>query len=101
MNADATQLELDFHSAVGDGYANWQWDQQQAIKRISEVWGLPINRRVRVKLVNIDSEFEGLLQLAEYPLSIDRRRPLLLRLTPLTFFSAEIERCSVIQGEEP
>jgi hypothetical protein len=48
-------------------------------------------------LTNIDSEFEGVLRLAEFPLSLDRRKPLTLRLAPLVFSSAEIERCSMIE----
>jgi len=91
------QLELDFHAPAGDGYAVWEWDQEQAVKRIAAEWELPLNRRVRLKLANIDSEFEGELKLAEHPLTMDRRRPLLLKLTPLEFSSVEIERCAVIE----
>jgi hypothetical protein len=94
---DSNQLELDFHAPVGRGYANWQWDQQQALKRIAQTWGLPINKRVRVKLANIDSEFEGKLCLAEVPVAIDRRRPLTLRVAPLEFSSLEIQSCAVIE----
>jgi len=97
VDGDAEQLDLNFHGPVGNGYASWQWDQQQAVKRVIEEWGIPINRRVRVKLTNIDSEFEGKLCLAEFPLTIDHRRPLLLRLTPLQFVSTEIESCTVLE----
>jgi hypothetical protein len=97
MQSESTQLDLDFHAPVGDGYASWQWDREQTIKKIAEVWGLPLNRRVRVRLVNIDSEFEGRLGLAELPVSMDRRRPLLLKLAPITFSSTEIECCTVLE----
>lgn len=97
MPTESQQLELDFHGPVENGFASWLWDQQQAVKRVIEEWGLPINRRVRVKLVNVDSEFEGILCLAELPLTIDRRRPLALRLAPLTFSSTEIESCAVLE----
>ena len=97
MRGETTQQEMDFHGAVGGGYAAWQWDHDQAVKKISDLWGLPLNRRVRVKLVNIDSEFVGKLTLAEFPLTLDRRRSLLLRLPPLEFSSTEIERCAVVE----
>jgi hypothetical protein len=97
METDRTQLVMDFHAPVGDGYASWQCDQEQAIKRIAVVWELPLNRRVRVKLLDIDSEFEGKLTLAEFPLSLDRRKALLLRLAPLSFSSEEIEKCAVVE----
>jgi hypothetical protein len=96
MQGDTTQQEMDFRGPVGGGYAAWQWDHDQAVKNISELWGLPLNRRVRLKLINIDSEFVGKLTLAEFPLSLDRRRPLLLRLPPLQFSSTEIEWCAVV-----
>ena len=97
MTSKPGQLDLDFQAPVGNGYGSWEWDQREAIKKISGTWGLPINRKVRLKLFDIDSEFEGILRLDEFPLSMDKRRPLTLRLTPLVFSSLEIEQCMVIQ----
>ena len=94
---DIEQAEIDFGSPAGDGYAMWQWDQAEAIKKIAKVWALPLNQRFRLKLVNIDSEFEGFLSLAERPITLDRRKPLVLRLKPLKFCSDEIEHCVVIE----
>jgi len=91
------QLEMNFGSPVGNGYETWKWDQEQAVKKIAGVWDLPLNRKVHLKLVNIDSEFEGVLTLAERPLSLDRRQPLILRLRPLKFSSDEIESCVVME----
>ena len=99
MPGEATQLEMDFHGPVGDGYANWLRDQQEALKRIAAVWELPLGRRVRLRLHNVDSEFVGKLSLAQVPLSLDRRRPLTLRLPPLEFSSTEIEYCAVMEEE--
>jgi hypothetical protein len=39
--ADAEQLSLDFHAPATDGYAVWQWDHEQAVRRIAEQWGCP------------------------------------------------------------
>ena len=96
---EVEQLEINFGSPVGDGYETWKWDQEKTVRKISEVWGLPLNRRVRLKLVNIDSEFEGLLTLAERPQSLHHRESLILRLRPLKFSSDEIENCIVIDHE--
>lgn len=94
---EVEQLEINFSDPAENGYETWRWDQEQAVKKIAEAWTLPLNRRVRLKLVNIDSEFEGVLTLAERPLSLDRRQPLVLRLRPLKFSSDEIESCTVIE----
>jgi len=39
MIDDECQLDLDFHAPVGQGYEAWQWDREQAIKKISAAWG--------------------------------------------------------------
>lgn len=96
---EVEQLEIDFGSPVGDGYEIWKSNQEKAVKMIAEVWSLPLNRKVHLKLLNIDSEFEGMLTLAERPSSLDRRKPLILRLRPLKFSSNEIEHCVVIDHE--
>ena len=91
------QLEMDFGSSAGDGYESWKRDQEQAVREIAEIWALPLNRKVHLKLANIDSEFEGVLTLAERPLTLNRKQPLILRLKPLKFSSDEIDRCVVME----
>ena len=93
---NSEQLGFDFAAPATDGYAVWQWQHAEAVERIAATWDLPINRRVRLKLTNIDSEFEGDLRLAEMPSTLNRKRPLALKLTPLIFSSLEIESCTVI-----
>ncbi len=90
------QLDLDFKGPVGDGHANWQWAREQAVRRIASEWGLPLHQRVRLRLTNLDSEFEGVLLLDVLPTRLDRRQPLLLRLDSLRFASPEIEVCTVV-----
>ena len=96
MQNEWEQLNLDFGAPVADGYACWQWEQQAAIRRIAETWGLPLNRKVRLRLAEIDGDFEGVLQLAEMPQKIDRRSPLKLRMQHHVFDITEIEVCTVI-----
>ena len=97
MQPGAAQLEMHFQPSDGGGYANWQRDQEHAVRKIAEVWNLPLNKRVRLKLFNADTEFEGKLTLAEFPLSLDTRKPLLLGLDPMTFASTDVEECVVVE----
>ena len=87
---------FDFDTGHANGFANWEREQQHRVQAIKEEWALPIGRRVRLGLKNIDGEFEGKLELAEFPVSIDRRVPLRLRIAGVEGWSPDIERCVVI-----
>ena len=88
------QLDLNFGAPVGEGYASWQWERQEAIRKISALWGIPLNQPVRIRLCGIDREFTGKLALAEMPSTLDRSRPLKLKMGRHGFNSTEIEACS-------
>jgi len=98
MSDPPEQLDLNFHAPVGDGYANWQWDREQAVREVAAVWGLPLGQTVRVRLHGIDGESVGVLRLAELPRRLDRRRPLRLKMGRHVFESGELEACSVVQA---
>lgn len=98
MHEETEQLNLNFGAPVIDGYACWQWEQQAALRRIAETWGLPLNQNVRLRLAGISGEFDGVLKLAEMPERIDRRTPLKLRMHQHVFDSTEIEACTVISN---
>ena len=93
MNDDG-QLDLNFGAPVGDGYANWQWERQEAVRQISALWGIPLNQPVRIRLCGIDREFAGRLELAEMPAKLNRKQPLKLKMEHHVFDSTEIETCS-------
>lgn len=95
------QAELDFHGPVGDGYALWQADAARLRARIAELWRVPLDRPVRLRLRDLDGVFEGVLRLAERPAALDPRRPLLLKLDRMTFQHHEIESCAVIVAPPP
>jgi hypothetical protein len=97
---DMEQGEFDFRGPVGDGYALWQADWVKLQEKIAELWCLPINRRVRLQLRDVDCAFDGVLRLAARPALLDSRKPLFLKLDQMTFYSNEIEKCSVVEGEE-
>jgi len=65
MTENTDQLDLDFRAPAKDGYAAREWDRQQA------------------------------LRLAQIPVSLDRRRPLFLKMERHVFESSGIEVCAV------
>lgn len=96
MHEESEQLDLNFGAPVSDGYANWLWEREEAVQRISEVWGIPLGQNVRFCLSGIDGEFQGVLRLAEMPRKLDRRLPLKLKMGRHVFDSSEVENCTVI-----
>jgi hypothetical protein len=91
---DIEQLGLDL-----DGSSDAQSERRlrEKVQSAAEEWGLPLDRKVRIKLKNRQEE-EGRLVLAEMPPTLDRRSPLALRIGLRTFFSDEIAECTVIDG---
>jgi hypothetical protein len=88
---------FDFESGNSDGLANWRREREACLEAVRREWGVPVGRRVRLRLRHMDEEFEGRLQLVRHPLTMDRHRPLHLRLGTVDFFAAEIEWCGVIE----
>lgn len=99
--AGTTQGTFDFDSDAPGGYDAWRRDQQARLDAIRREWALPIGRRVRIRLRDIDGEFEGKLELAGHPETIDRRAPLHLRIGRVDMCSSDIEQCVVIPSSAP
>ena len=72
--------ELNFDSGDAKGYSKWQDENKKKMQEISDCWGYPIFKRVRIKLNFLPSEIQGFLVLLEFPPKLDRRKPLKLRL---------------------
>ena len=96
LGGGPVQGVFDFESGNADGYENWRREQAARLEAIRRVWNLPVGRRVRLRLCNIDGEFEGKLELAEHPVTLDRRVPLHLRIGRVDVYMADIETCVVI-----
>jgi len=94
------QLGFDFGAPAEDGYKIWQWERKQCEQRIAKAWNLPVGKKVRIKLVNIDGEFQGRLELARLPLSINNKNPLKIKIGTMRFDSTEIEKCTVIKTDD-
>ena len=87
------QDQLDFERGDSSGYAQWQHERAEGLDRIRREVGLPINRRVRVRLRDIDGEFRGLLTLVELPLGPRQAHHRRLRVGDFEFTATEIESC--------
>jgi hypothetical protein len=95
------QLEIDFGEAVDDstGYDLWRCERNELRRKIAAKWNLPIGRKVRLKLHDIDGDFDGILGIDEYPKDIhSTKKPLKLRLGSMTFYSSEIESCVAVSS---
>ncbi len=94
MPANETiQGELNFGRDDPAGYRRWQAEQQAWLVRLRQETGLPIGRKVRVRLRDFDREFCGRLSLVELPLERRHARDQRLRIGSFEFTAAEIESC--------
>jgi hypothetical protein len=93
---ETIQGVFDFESGNADGFENWRRQQQARLDAIGREWSVPVGRRVRIRLRNIDGDFEGKLELVEQPVTIDRRLPLRLRVDRVDVSIPDIERCIVL-----
>ncbi len=104
MEADAgggaVDRELDFGGDAA-GYEAWRRERDGVAARAAERWGLPIGRRVRLTLKQLDRDIEGRLLLAEPPPAAGPPRPLLLRAGGIEFRSDEILSCVVLTDNRP
>jgi len=96
MEENIIQGVFDFERGNSNGFENWQDEREKELVSIRREWSLPVGRRVRVKIKNIDYEFEGVLKLVEYPEKIDKKIPLHLSIEKVDIFPADIERLSVV-----
>ena len=93
---DSGQNLFDFASGDKCGYQNWRREHQQRLQVIRREWGIPVRRRLRLRLKNLNGDFEGVLRLVAQPLTIDRRRPLHLKIDKIDVFPNQIEQCVLI-----
>jgi hypothetical protein len=87
---------FDFESGNVDGFENWRCQQEARLDAIRKEWSVPVGRRVRIRLRNIDGDFEGKLELVQHPVTIDRRVPLHLRIDRVDVFVPDIEQCIIL-----
>ena len=88
---------LDFGLGDAAGFAKWQRDQEARLEAIRREWGVPVGRRVRVRLKDLDGELKGKLELVSMPATLDRRVPLRLRVDRVEFGIPDIEQLAVLE----
>ena len=92
---------FDFESGNMNGYQNWRPQQEERLQAIRNEWPLTVRRRVRLRLKNIDGDFERVLRLVDQPITIDSRLSLHLRIDNLDVFPDDIEQCVIIDDTHP
>ena len=89
---------FDLPSNQGSGYQAWQEEQRETLAAIAATWHLPIGKRVRVSLSNLDGELSGVLRIRTLPTRLNARQPLELSVDGMPILSTEIESCAVIRS---
>lgn len=94
------QFEFDFHAAPGggDGLQVWREQRWAALDQLAQRLGLPLRRRVEVRLAD-GIILRGVLELAEETLFPDRADPARLELVVdgVTFRQSELEACVCLE----
>lgn len=81
----------------GTGYAKFQAEQAELIHGLEDRFGIALNRRVRIKLKNMDQEFEGKLLMAQLLVPDSRKDELRLRIGSIEFYYTDIEHAVLLE----
>lgn len=94
---DVPQGIFDFDTGNPHGFENFQKEREEFLDKVRKEWRLPIGKIVRIKLFDIDGEFEGKLKLAESPKEINHRHSLYLKVGDTPIESSDIEQYHVLR----
>lgn len=75
----------------GTGYVKFQAEQAEFFRELENRFGIILNRRVRVKLKDMDREFEGKLVMDQLLPPASRKEELRLRVGSIDFNFTDIE----------
>lgn len=78
------------------GWSAFKSEQEAAIQRLNERFGIALNRRVRLRLNGWPEEFEGKLMLEELLHPTGNEKTVRLRLGRLTFENTDVEFCRTL-----
>lgn len=81
----------------GAGYAKFQAEHAAYIRELEDRFGIILNRRVRVKLKDIDQEFEGKLVMAQLLPPDSRDKEFRLRVGSIEFDYTDIESAVLLE----
>ncbi len=85
---------LEFPRDLGEeGWFQFHSEQKQAILALDRRFGIALNQRVRVRLMDLERELEGRLVLDSLLIPSPTEESIRLRLGTTVFESADIEYC--------
>jgi len=79
------------------GYAKFLAGQEEFFRELGDRYGINLNRRVRIKLKNVDREFEGKLVMAQLLPPASQDEEFRLRVGSIEFYYADIERAVLLE----
>ncbi len=85
---------LEFPRDLGEeGWFQFHSEQKQAIQALERRFGITLNKRVRLRLVDLEGELEGKLVLDSLLVPSPAEESIRLRLGTAVFESSDIEYC--------
>lgn len=88
---------LEFPRDLGEeGYFQFHSEQKQALLELEKVFGVVLNKRVRLRLAGWDEELEGKIMLESLLLPTGHSESLRLCLGKIAFDHTDIEFCQVL-----
>lgn len=104
---DNSRDQLDFNFAADDllefprdlgeeGWFQFLSEQKRAIERVERKFGVPLNRRVRLRLRGWNEDFEGRLVLNSLEIPLPQADTISLRLGRVSFENTDIESIKLI-----
>ena len=87
---------FDFENGSSNGVEAFRCELETYIEQVSEEWGVPVDKDVRVTLIDFEGVYTGRLVLVEKPSAIDRGIPLYLNVGKVFFYNSDIESVELI-----
>jgi len=78
------------------GYVKFQAEQVKFLRELEDRFGIALNRRVRIKLKDMDQEFEGKLVMAQLLSPVSRDEEFRLRVGSIDFYYTDIEHAVLL-----
>lgn len=89
---------LEFPRDLGEkGYFKFHSEQKQAMLELENVFGVVLNKRVRLRLIGWNEELEGKITLESLLLPTNQSTKLRLCMGTVTFEHTDIECCHVLE----
>ncbi|MDA3799555.1 MAG: hypothetical protein PF692_10795 [Kiritimatiellae bacterium] len=87
---------FDFENGSSNGVEAFRTELEKYFAQVAKEWNVPVNKCVRVTLVDFEGVYEGKLVLVEKPAEIDSGLPLYLNVGKVFFYNSDIESVELI-----